>query len=174
MIFLENTGVWKDYGQWLIREIGFRHKGYTRLLNLLHDMPFTWVISRDQNRSVDGTRLRDLYGTNVPGNPCSVLEMLVGLAIRVDREFLGSSIHPVPDKFFFEMLSNLNLDLQHDRSFNVDIASEILLDWIERRFDSRGNGSIFPVSYDRRDQRNLEIWDQMNSYLWENYGETRR
>lgn len=164
-----------EYKDWLMDRVGFREdRKYSRLMTVLHHCPFVWLIERDQNRMYDGLDLRREFildmGISIDEDcPCSVLEMLIALAIRVDQCFLGNPADPRPDKFFWEMLSNLDLDLQDDKHFDPGFVTDTLNTWLYREFDSRGNGSIFPVSHDDEDQRTVEIWDQMLAYLYENY-----
>lgn len=180
--------LWEDYLQYLIYICHLEQfRNYTRLFEELHDSEFYYSIERDDNRAGDGTELRDNYDIPLDitcgdedlvdefmNRPCSILEMLIGLAIRVDEEYLGDPADPHPEDFFWEMIKNLDLDcftngILQKRS-NVDILKARIRMWLDRRFAKNGLGSPFPVYNDDRDQRNLEIWDQMNSYINEKYG----
>ena len=44
---------------------------------------------------------------------------------------------------------------------------EILNIWLERRYDEDGKGNIFPLKDPIKDQKTVEIWYQMQSYLLE-------
>ena len=136
-------------------------------------------MERDDNREEDGYDLRNEY--NIPSefsvemkeaffaHWCSVFEMLIGLAIRVDDEFIGDPADEHPEDFFIEMLENLGLTKFVGRRYREQDVINIVQKWLERRFDKDGRGSPFPVRHDHRDQRKIEIWDQMNSYISENY-----
>lgn len=171
--------LWDDYLQYLIWRCGLQRM--TKLSNvfaILHDIPFTYVLDRDNNREEDGCDLRNEY--NIPDgfsveveeafftHWCSVLEMMIGLAIRVDDEFIGDPAEGHPEDFFMEMLENLGLTKFGKRYCEEDVVN-IVQKWLDRRFDKDGRGSPFPVRYDYRDQRELEIWDQTISYINENY-----
>lgn len=171
--------LWDDYLQYLIWRGGLqRYVKYGRLFEIMHDINFNCILERDDNRYDDGVELRDEY--TIPDDyydfinefmnrPCSVLEMLLGLAIRVDDEFIGDPAEEHPEIFFMEMIKNLGLDrFKGDRYRDVDVV-KIVLRWINREFEKDGRGSPFPIKYDCRDQRYLEIWDQMNVYISENY-----
>lgn len=171
---------WDRYGEWLIRRVGFVKKGYSKLFKALHDTEFYWTIDRDRNRAEDGIDLRNEYLSERLGEgslgvedpfrrECSVLEMLVALAIRVEDEFIGAPGDEHPDRFFFDMLKNLDFDYMSDRHFDRECVDRILNNWMSRRFTRGGLGSPFPVMNDRRDQREFEIWDQMNHYIYEKY-----
>lgn len=168
---------WSKYGNWLIEKINNRHSHkYTKLLHFLHESPFIAYLDRDEDRLEDGIMLRDEFCSEnkVPiyifdYQYCTVLEMLVALALRIDNEWNGDPGEEHPEKIFWEMLKNLKLDKFTDQKFDNDRVLEILGIWITRGFDYDGNGSIFPLKDTNRDQRNCEIWKQMQEYLSENY-----
>lgn len=172
--------IWDDYLLYLIwrgRLSGF--KKYGKLFEILHNIEFTWLIDRDENRESDGIELRGNY--DIPyeiderdeiefeNHWCSVLEMLIGLSIRVDDEFIGDPAEEHPEIFFMEMIKNLGLDIYKGSRFRKKDVHVIIEKWLNREFDKDGRGSPFPIKKDHRDQRNLEIWDQMNSYIFERY-----
>ena len=85
--------LWDDYFQYLIWRCGLqRMTKLTDVFAILHNIPFTYVLERDDNREEDGCDLRNEY--NIPSefsvemeeaffaHWCSVFEMLIGLAIR--------------------------------------------------------------------------------------------
>lgn len=171
--------LWDDYRQyliWLCRLEKMRH--YEDLFEILHDTTFTYTLERDENREGDGYALRDdymipaefeVYREDFNHQRCSVFEMLIGLAIRVDREYIGDPAEPHPEKFFMEMIKNLGLDRYRYFEPNRDNIVKKLEEWMNREFSRDGRGSPFPVKHDVRDQRKLEMWDQMLSYLNKEY-----
>lgn len=163
---------WNEYGQWLASLVNSK---YSTRLSDLHFLEFTWEIERDRNRASDGMHLRKKFAaeTDIPIGifdrmPCSVLEMLVALAIRVEREFVGDPNRPNPGRFFLEMLDNLGIVSVRKGSDSLS-NRRIIQRWLLRDFRDDGDGSPFPLREPRRDQRDIEIWDQMNAYLFENY-----
>ena len=71
-----------------------RGLSYRKLLSLLHDTDFTYTIALDGNRYDDGIDLRYRFGNEqgyqdnmiasyLDNRPCSVLEMIIALAIRL-------------------------------------------------------------------------------------------
>ena len=40
---------------------------------------------------------------------------------------------------------------------------------VERRYKRSGEGGLFPLKNAAKDQRKVEIWYQLSSYLLENY-----
>lgn len=175
--------LWDDYLQYLIWRGGLeKFTRYGNLFAILHNIKFTYIIDRDENRADAGIELRDDY--EIPDEyrkmrrivdcfydrPCSVLEMLIALSIRVDDEFIGDPAEEHPDVFFMEMIKNLGLDKIISNRYREDDVIKIVDRWLDRKFDSDGRGSPFPVKYSHRDQRCVEIWDQMNAYISEYYG----
>lgn len=168
--------LWGDYLQHLIWRGNLqKFSKYSKLFEILHRIEFTWIIDRDDNREADGIDLREDYNipieytneecNNFMNHWCSVLEMMIGLAIRVDYEIIGDPSEEHPEHFFMKMIRNLDLlRLKEERTI-----IKIVNIWLNREFERNGRGSPFPVRNDRRDQRKLEIWDQMNSYISENY-----
>lgn len=172
---------WHDYYQWMLEQIDGHIEpfyNYSLLLNELHSMEFTWAINKDENRAIDGINLRKIYidEENLsdsyfdPGIPCSVLEMLIGLSIRCDREIMGQSNVNEAGKWFWIMIDNLDLMVCRDEYFNASYVRQQIGKWLNRNFDRSGIGSPFPLHKKRcSDQRNVEIWKQMCGYLTENY-----
>lgn len=164
----------KDYFLWLMEQICFDRDCYLELMTFLYETDFRYILHRDESRAVDGICLRDDFesfsGERVSGKPCSVLEMLIALSIRIDTEYISDlNDEQKAGKIFWEMIKNLRLDIFTDRHWNEQTVSEILDLWMERRFRSDGKGSIFPLKYSEKDQKNVEIWQQMLQYLDENY-----
>jgi hypothetical protein len=47
--------------------------------------------------------------------------------------------------------------------------TEILEKVINRTYHSSGKGGLFPLKHAEKDQTEVELWYQMNTYLVENY-----
>lgn len=176
-----------NYLNWLLemvnfdRLVGLRKGGfptslsYNRLLYFLSCKEFKCIIERDQNRVKDGLSLRYKYfedfgqPEDILGVNASVLEVLVGLAIRLDREYIGDPGDPHPEFIFWEMICNLKLDKFDDSRWAYGEAERIVDIWLLREYNFDGNGGIFPLSVATFDQRNSEIWNQAMSYVIEKY-----
>ena len=171
--------LWDLYLQHLIWRCRLENeRGMECLFSILHNIMFRSVLERDRNREDDGLFLRERFQFPVKYErfihdfvvkECSVMEVLVALAIRADNEIVGDPAEGHPEKFFMEMIKNLGLYRLVKRRYDERDVNKIIQRWLSRRFESDGRGSPFPVRYDYRDQRGLEIWDQMNSYISENY-----
>lgn len=149
---------------------------YWFLMKTLYYKDFYWTIELDSNRGKDGQALRnefknEVYFENYDAidGPCSVLEMLIALAGRFD----GNGSFDYGDetdtsKHFWEMIENLGLDLYDDNWFYDDSVDDILDRWLDRDYEFDGRGGLFPLKNPPKDQRNVEIWYQMQSYIQEN------
>lgn len=165
--------LWVEYGRSLAEIVSHRkYDRHRKLLEFLHDIQFYWEIDFDENRALDGVDLRRNFCEDhdvIFVRCCSVLEMLVALAIRIDDEYLGDGRSEHPEIIFWEMLENLGISHMHDRILNERIVDFAVRTWLNRNFKPNGNGSIFPLKHTNRDQRDIEIWSQMQEYLNERY-----
>lgn len=170
---------WKQYRKWLLKEkLGLRmEKNYSLLMDFLGDIDFIWDQKRfpfDRNRAVDGMDLRkeyeDIYGCydDLDGS-CSVLEVLIAFAIRIEEEYIGNPNDPNPSHIFLEMLDNLGLLKQKNSVFDEKNVSNILNHWMYRTCEKRREFTIFPLKRLKVDQLDRDLWDQMQAYLTENY-----
>lgn len=153
-------------------------KSYHKLFVRLHDTEFTYTIPMDGNRAEDGIDLRYRFGrehsvsdaviaSSLDDRPCSILEMMIALAIRCEEHIMDDpDIGNRTGQWFWSMLVNLGLGSMYDARFDrycVDMALERLL---ERKYERNGEGGLFTVN-NGRDMRTTEIWYQMNYYLSE-------
>lgn len=165
----------REYRKWLLRRVGFRRKGYDRLMDQLLKMPYYWdsKFPRDEDRALDGLMLREEYFDDEPPlmlfPDCSVLEMLVAFAIRIDNEWTGDPEEPHPEEIFWEMICNLSLEKQDNFRFDHNIVERFVEIWLRRFYDFEGNRSIFPVEKCEKDHRKISIWSQMLDYISQKY-----
>lgn len=150
------------------------------MLKVLFKTDFYILIGNDANRAVDGVELRYEYSEEenprVPidiSKPCSLLEMLIALARRMDYELSTDDYDRTP-YYFWQMIRNLGLiDCDDDTYGTVRGTGDKIKDTIKRLLDRdyhySGEGGLFPLKYPNRDQRDVEIWYQMHAYLYENY-----
>ncbi len=158
------------------------------LLGTLHSYEFEWFLPLDEDRAINGIELRRTFLSSMPSDyinddeidifmmrPCSVLEMLIALAIDIQEELMWN-----PDKgnrtvsWFWLMITNLNLNDLDDRHYISEKADakvdDILTRWMHRDFDPDGTGSIFPIEGCNEDLRSELIWYQANQYFLQNFG----
>lgn len=167
-----------DYFEWLWNFTKCRgHSQNRKIITLLHNIEFRYSIAMDANREEDGIDLRYRFITEVgiPKNyqevygyldgPCSVLEMMIALAIRCEESIMDDpDIGDRTSEWFWLMMKNLGLDYMSDRKFDRDIAEEKISIFLDRRYKRNGEGGLFVVN-GRRDLRKVEIWYQMCWYL---------
>lgn len=160
----------------------YNDQTYWVLAKTLWDTDYIWSIGLDEDRAIDGMALRKRYqadgGTDGYDGPCTVMEMLVALAERMNDifdELDGENKTPI---FFWEMVENLDLGSYSDEIFELYPArthgylnrmDRKLERWMDRRFDYDGSGSPFPLQNPRCDQREVDLYYQANLYLTENY-----
>lgn len=145
---------------------------YWSLFRQLFKKPFIWLIPNDDNRVEDGRDLRLEFAKQEDvlldqdwfDMPCSVLEMLIALARRLCFED-GNDVRG----WFWELLENMDLvftddEYTEDVQQGIDQALDRLI-W--RLYLPDGRGGIFPLDRPTRDQREVEIWYQLNEYLME-------
>ena len=143
---------------------------YNLLLNKLYSEEFIPRIERDVNRALDGAWLRDYFGSKVTENfeiGCTMLEMLIALAGRFD----GNSGFDVDEVYsnFWQMMENVGLDFYDDNRYSEREVWGILKILQDRTYDFSGKGGLFPLKHPEKDQRNVEIWDQMQAWEIENF-----
>lgn len=174
----------QDYFTWLCEliHIDQMETSYLNLARDLHHRKFYSLVDHDENRARDGQELRENYlrEINYPKyvdieGDCSILEMLIALAKRMDFETsnpfdLDGSVDRTTF-WFWEMIDNLGLINFSDDVYyqygGVNKVDKILDRFIQRKYAKDGSGGLFPLEYPPCDQRNVEIWYQMNSYLSE-------
>ena len=163
---------YSDYYLWLESLVNDGDHGI--LIRYLYEHQFRWQFTLDENRAAGGMNLRRSYAydnnvdiCDIQTGPCSILEMLIGLADRMTELMPGDLFY-----CFGILLTNLNLVQFNDSHFDEGRVNYILNTWLDRKYDSQGNGSLFPLkSYDG-DCRNLDIWGQMNAWIAENFPHT--
>lgn len=166
----------KEYYDWLVRMIDIQeHFEYSSLLRALHSREFFWSVPMDKNRAIDGEYLRRRFARECNKSlryiedtftdPCSVLEMMIGLAVRCEEHIMHDPAYGDRTSiWFWEMISNLNLLEQTDDVFNHEIVDTIIDRLLERSYSRDGSGGLFTVNKDV-DMRRTEIWYQLNYYL---------
>lgn len=167
-----------DYFEWIYELVcGNRFaksNSYRQLLTFLHDTEFVYFVPYDENRAVEGICLRyrfclihdceelEQYLTG----PCSVLEMMVALAIRCEENIMDD-----PEKgdrtsqWFWNMIANMGLGSMSDSNFNEWLVNDVVTRFLERDYEPDGRGGLFTVKGWDRDMRKAEIWHQLMAYI---------
>jgi len=164
------------YFVWLYSQVGSveeedRSRTYWALAKKLYCREFVWIVPNDDNRAEDGRDLRKefLDIRNIRADRdwlrlgCSILELLIALSQRLSFEGDGES----RDWFWF-LIKNLGLKKFSDDKDLDEIAVDNILDrFVWRNYEPNGEGGLFPLKRPMGDQRRVEIWYQMSSYLLE-------
>ena len=169
-----------EYHEWMcdLMRINLpEHRRYRRLLRQLDDKEFIFSNYLDKNRDLDGYFLREEFlfdhGYDVRRDiwegPRSCLEVLVALSKRIETEITGELGNDHIERWFWVMLENLGLLRYAEGRYDSEKVDEILDVWLCRKFESNGHGSIFPLEKVTLDQREIDIWYQMQLYLDEKW-----
>lgn len=152
-------------------------QSYLKLLCYLDSVTFNYTIPMDGNRAEDGIDLRYRFGyenayedrmiaSHLDFRPCSVLEMMVALAVRCEEDIMYDPDFGVrPDRWFWYMISSLGLDDMTNDNFDESRVEHIITTFINREYKRNGEGGLFTVKNCKCDLRGVEIWYQMCQYL---------
>lgn len=168
------------YFEWLYDMMcSIRYGGevsYRKLLTYLHSVEFRYFMLNDENRASDGKELRyrflhyrgcdaDEYD-GLLDEPCSVLEMMVALAIRCEENIMDN-----PEKgnrttqWFWGMINSLGLGTMMDSRFDEEYVANVINRFMDRKYAPNGRGGLFTINECDRDLRDVEIWYQLCWYL---------
>jgi len=169
----------EQYLTWLYSQVAsLKLKNPTRthwnLLRQLYKKEFVWLVPNDDNRLEDGRDLRREFVESCGiDNPdpnwldmgCSMLEMLIGLSRKLSFEADGEA-----RVWFWHLIATVDLMKYNDRHYD-DLArleiDEVLERIIWRQYAPDGTGGLFPLRNPTEDQREVELWYQLNAYLIE-------
>lgn len=168
-----------EYFAWLSNlACGNEHSGgvsFKKLLRLLHDIDFDYIIPLDANRAEDGMTLRYRFAYDYDGiehaerylsGPCSVLEMMVALAIRCEEDVMEDTRYGDRTRqWFWGMIVSLGLGGMTDNKFDEDFIVSTIDQFLNRDYARDGKGGLFTIRGCRHDLRRVEIWTQMLWYL---------
>lgn len=163
-----------QYFTWMVDRCHAQNR--IKVMELLHMITFSYLLPMDGNRYEDGIELRYKFGNefDIPSStiareldiyPCSVLEMMVALAIRCEESIMydeneGDRTY----KWFNEMLTNLGLIAMTDHGFHKQYCINAIYRFLNREYKPNGEGGLFVVE-NRGDLRKVEIWYQAMWYL---------
>jgi hypothetical protein len=163
------------YFAWLKSRVGMEH--HQRLLLELYLTPFRWTMDMDENRAGDGLSMRYRYSYSKGLSkedrdkldkirPCSVLEVMISMAVRAEEEYMVSGDDDMTAKWFYHMVASLGLIGMNDVKFDREKVQEKLNKMMNRDYSPNGLGGLFFIpGYDRDDLRTVELWYQMMAYL---------
>lgn len=166
-----------DYFEWMCDLVCDRRfvgaVTYRQLLTFLHDVEFVYFVPYDENRASEGITLRYRYclfhdcedlECYLTG-PCSVLEMMVALAIRCEEIINDPTMGDRTSQWFWNMIISMGLGAMSDGNFNEWLVNDVVSRFLNREYDPDGRGGLFTVKGWNRDMRTAEIWHQLMAYI---------
>lgn len=163
-----------QYLDWLYAMVGLQEENvrHNKLLNQLFSREFVIMIPNDDNRCKDGLALRQDF-IKSPGRlvridrqwlgmGCSVLELMIGVARHLSFEAEGEV-----GEWFWHLIENLGLTRYNDHRWHAGRIDQIVERLVWRQYSHNGNGGLFPLKNPHEDQRQVEIWFQMEAYILE-------
>ena len=175
---LNSDRIKDEYFDWLYDTVckGRAHNNtsYRKLFMFLHDIEFTFTIGKDMNRARDGVDLRYRFAMlydddrimDILDGPCSVLEMMVALAVRCEETIMDDTRYgDRTGQWFWEMMSNLGIGNMFDERFDAEFVEEKISIFLDRDYTPDGKGGLFYIKGCQDDLRDVEIWTQLCWYL---------
>lgn len=173
-----NDGIKNAYFEWIYDLVcGERYPkeiSYRKLLMRLHEIPFISILPRDENRVKDGIDLRYRFAYVHAGienaedyldGPCSVLEMMVALAIRCEEEMEDPKKGDRTAQWFWGMVTSLGLGSMMNSRYDRSYVDAIVMRFLNREYSPDGRGGLFTIKNCKRDLRDVGIWYQMSWYF---------
>lgn len=170
----------QEYFEWLynVACVDRGHISYRYLLQHLHNVEFEYLIPRDQNRADDGIDMRYRFAIvcnyyesldkilDILDGPCSVLEMMMALAIRCEENIMDDpNMGNRTAQWFWGMIVSLGLGSMNDSFYDEQAVDDILVRFLNREYEPDGTGGLFTIRHTTQDLRKVEIWHQLCWYL---------
>jgi len=174
------------YLDWLMNQIrdedSWKLKTHQKLIRQLHNTTFLVCDPNDQAREDDGYDLRWRYKwdaglmdngnyvfvNNIPDEKCSILEMMIALAMRADENFTRGSNLTAPF-IFWSMVKSLGLLGETDNIYDEINVMYRLDTFNNRMYEPNGHGGLFILRTSDENMRNIDIWNQLCRWINENY-----
>lgn len=164
MIYTDLAG---QYFDWLYERVcgDWEPKGlsFHRLLAFLYNQNFTPSCELDGARAEDGLDLRYRFAQTqnivyqdvqdaFTGIPCSMLEMMVALSIRIEEHILedAASGNRV-GQWFWNMVVSLGLVAMDDTRFDKERAQSVMDRFNAREYQPNGAGGLFTLMHPTED-----------------------
>ena len=170
----------EDYVTWLVDKMNIvSDRNYGMLLRELYRIEFYSIIPYDEDRGADGLELRGSwademgYDGPVSFGPPRVLEVLIGIALRIEFQLFGSKYAADWDykRVFWDLINNLEL-LEMDGVLTREDYRKIG-DTIEGFLGKSVTCDVFPNIYrfcvTPENLRKKNLWDQMHLYIAEKW-----
>lgn len=179
---MTQNDILNNYFEWLCRLVcrdRFSDSiSYRKLLMHLHSTEFYYSIPKDEDRAGEGVNLRwrfvceNDFGCNPVAvlnemdGPCSVLEMMIALAIYCEEHIMDDpGVGDRTGQWFWGMVVNLGLGGMTDDHFDRRIVEDTITRFLDRKYEPDGKGGLFRIKNSKRDLRKVEIFYQLCWYL---------
>ena len=179
---MDKNNIINEYFEWMTNIVcGKRFSGkmtYKKLLSYLHMITFRCKMRSDENRAEDGIDLRWRFAVDTGREnqndwirdclegPCSVLEMIVALAIRIEETIMDNpALGDRTGQWFWGMITTMGLGAMNENNFDKKSAGNIVNTFLDRQYESDGNGGLFRIRGVDVDLTKVDIWTQLCWYL---------
>lgn len=157
------------YFQWLMDIIGGPRE-YEDVIIELWETEYLSDIPHDENRASDGIELRYHFEVETgkkceKTGPCTVLEMMIGLANRMENAFMyDPKVGNRTGQWFWEMFFNAGLEKLVGRGQKK---------WASAHFCGGKSGrlDLFKMTKKPENWDKMEVWEQLCRYISRKFGE---
>lgn len=156
----------QKYIDWMYKQLDIPQeegKMLDRLFFHLLSKDFQYTHDSDANRASDGLALRENYISQEYGilvqpyfanDDCSILEMLVAFAKRIETDIMGEPGEDNPTRWFKLMLDTIGVTRFSGLNYDEESVETLLQDPLV----------LFPGG-----DKSLSLWEQMQNYINKNY-----
>lgn len=132
----------------------------------LHATEFEFSVYLDKNRYADGESYRERLGYEDVKSGCSVFEMMVALAVRIEEDIMDDPQYGCRiSQWFWHMFSNLGLAKYDDKNYDGDAVYDIIQRFLNREYNEK-KGGIFKFRHRTPSPiEDVELWTQMSWYI---------
>ena len=165
-----NIDLEADYFGWLCDQVAAKNGPDVDIIDSLYHIQFVWHNQMDMNRYSDGQFLiyrfadengysRELISDYFEPKECSVLEMMVALALRCEDTFTYDVTYgDRTNIWFWEMVNSLGL-------FETDSIEKSMERFMDLEYEPNGKGGLFTIPNCVYDLREIDIWTQLCWWL---------
>lgn len=180
----EHYRIVDEYFEWMYHLVSSDEKynklSYRKLLYFLHSVSFYPRMEMDDNRRIDGIDFRYRFGYEngysdeyirryLDTRECSVLEMMIALAFRVEEQIMSNTLYgDRTGQWFWMMIVNLGLGKMDDQNYDERYVAMVIDNFLSGRYSPNGDGGLFIVDHPAKSMPSVDIWCQFMWYLAEN------
>ncbi|HSQ89899.1 hypothetical protein [Romboutsia sp.] len=164
----------EEYFKWLCDYVKHgKYRNRNKLLEKLHNINYTYFVDFDRNRLNDGLNMRRYFSEDTGyddilywNSKCSVLEMLVGLAVQMQNMTEDNSDRFKACNWFWEMVNNLELSSMTNNKYDETYVEHVIDIFMNRKYKRNGmKYNVFIINNTYDDLTKVELWYQMCWYI---------